>query len=325
MFDKNSIINSIKNKINSKITSSQIPSATPTFGTMESASVMNIGASGTPDTITVTGSNAITSFGASVTGTKRTLIFQNILTISANSTSLILPVPSSVLTVAANSSADFVCIDGANGYWKCTNYIDSNSIYRPVFQQYINTVASNQSIFLQEGVNRITGTATISYIAMPTVGSVAFVEFTSALKLSHHTSRIILPTGAGITTAAGDTATFVCYAAGGTNTVRCVSYQRANGEALISTSEITTDQVLTAISGAQYGSVGTYAFLGQPTASSTNIVAGTVYAGSNFRYAGGAGSLMTTAGATPSGSWMAVGSSIYAGSALRATMFLRVA
>lgn len=93
-------------------------------------------------------------------------------------------------------------------------------------------VASAGTISLGEGgYFNITGTTTITDIDFATdkAGRKAWVKFAGALTLTHNASTLILPTGANITTAAGDTA---CFISEGTDAVRCVSYQRASGAAL---------------------------------------------------------------------------------------------
>jgi hypothetical protein len=53
--------------------------------------------------------------------------------------------------------------------------------------------------------------------------------FSGALILTHNATSLILPTGANITTAAGDTAVFLSL---GSGNWRCVEYMRASGAAL---------------------------------------------------------------------------------------------
>lgn len=93
-------------------------------------------------------------------------------------------------------------------------------------------VASAGTISLGEGgYFNITGTTTITDIDFATdkAGRKAWVKFAGALTLTHNSSTLILPTGASITTAAGDTA---CFVSEGSDAVRCVAYQRAAGTAL---------------------------------------------------------------------------------------------
>lgn len=88
-------------------------------------------------------------------------------------------------------------------------------------------VASAGTISLGEGgYFNITGTTTITDIDFATdkAGRKAWVKFAGALTLTHNATTLILPNGANIITAAGDTAEFVSE---GSDAVRCVSYQRA--------------------------------------------------------------------------------------------------
>lgn len=77
----------------------------------------------------------------------------------------------------------------------------------------------------------ITGTTTVTSIATKAVGTRVTLRFAGILILTHHATDLILPTGANITTAAGDVATFIEYASGDWV---CVNYQRASGSALAS-------------------------------------------------------------------------------------------
>lgn len=76
----------------------------------------------------------------------------------------------------------------------------------------------------------ITGTTTITGLGTVQAGTRREVNFSGILTLTHNGTSLILPTGANITTAAGDTATFISLGSG--NWV-CVNYQRASGEALV--------------------------------------------------------------------------------------------
>lgn len=71
--------------------------------------------------------------------------------------------------------------------------------------------------------------AGITSIATVEVGAAIKLHFDGALTLTHHATDLILPTGANITTAAGDEAEFIEYATGD---VRCTNYTRANGRPL---------------------------------------------------------------------------------------------
>lgn len=71
----------------------------------------------------------------------------------------------------------------------------------------------------------VTGTTTITSINTWHVGGRVLLQFDGVLTLTHHATDLILPGAANITTAAGDIAEFMEYAAGDW---RCVSYQKAS-------------------------------------------------------------------------------------------------
>lgn len=75
----------------------------------------------------------------------------------------------------------------------------------------------------------VTGTATITAFDTIAAGAKRELVFAGAATLTHNATSLILPTGANITTAAGDVADFVSL---GSGNWRCVSYMRANGQAL---------------------------------------------------------------------------------------------
>lgn len=77
----------------------------------------------------------------------------------------------------------------------------------------------------------ITGTTTITALGTVQAGTRRVVVFDGVLTLTHNATSLILPTGANITTAAGDIATFVSE---GSGNWRCAVYQRASGAALSS-------------------------------------------------------------------------------------------
>lgn len=86
-----------------------------------SSATTTIGAIGSGDTVHITGTTTITSFGISSNGTRRTLIFDGVLTLTHNATSLILPGAENI-TTEIGDSIEVVCANGASGYWKCTRY-----------------------------------------------------------------------------------------------------------------------------------------------------------------------------------------------------------
>lgn len=75
----------------------------------------------------------------------------------------------------------------------------------------------------------VTGTTTITGLGTVQAGTRRIVTFSGALTLTHNATSLILPTGANITTAAGDSATFVSL---GSGNWKCTNYQRDNGKSL---------------------------------------------------------------------------------------------
>ena len=93
-------------------------------------------------------------------------------------------------------------------------------------------IASADPLSVGEGgFFHVTGTTTITDIDFGTdkTGRKVILVFDGALILTHNATSLILPTGANITTAAGDVAVFVSE---GTDNVRCVFYMRKDGTAL---------------------------------------------------------------------------------------------
>jgi len=76
----------------------------------------------------------------------------------------------------------------------------------------------------------VTGNTTITALGTATAGSQRWATFTGTPTLTHNATSLILPTGANITVAAGDSAVFMSL--GGGNW-RCVGYIRADGTALV--------------------------------------------------------------------------------------------
>jgi len=86
-----------------------------------SASTTTIGTEGLGETINITGSVTINSFGVSTTGTKRKLIFVSGLIVNHNVTSLIC-INNGNMQISSEDILEFVCINGALGHWKCVGY-----------------------------------------------------------------------------------------------------------------------------------------------------------------------------------------------------------
>lgn len=75
----------------------------------------------------------------------------------------------------------------------------------------------------------VPGTTTITAFGTKQAGTARTLVFDGALTLTHNATSLILPTGANITTAAGDVAMF---RSEGSGNWRCVGYMRADGTPL---------------------------------------------------------------------------------------------
>lgn len=78
----------------------------------------------------------------------------------------------------------------------------------------------------------ISGTTTITSLGTG-ANRLKFVRFTDALTLTHNSTSLILPGGANITTAAGDT---MIVESDASSNVRVLAYQKADGTAIVTTS-----------------------------------------------------------------------------------------
>ena len=84
---------------------------------LASAGSLNIGGVVTGDVITISGTTTITSLGTIDSGIERTLVFSGALTLTHNSTSLILPTGQNIQTVSGDS---FTFRSEGSGNWRCT-------------------------------------------------------------------------------------------------------------------------------------------------------------------------------------------------------------
>jgi hypothetical protein len=93
-------------------------------------------------------------------------------------------------------------------------------------------ISSATSLTLGKDGNQfdVTGTTTITSIATQGIGSYVTLHFDGALTFTHHSTNLILPGAANITTAAGDIAVMYEYASADW---RCVSYTKASGAAVV--------------------------------------------------------------------------------------------
>lgn len=114
--------------------------------TIASAATTNIGVMSAGDTVHISGTTTITSFGTSTSanGLIRIVVFDGALTLTHNATSLILPTKANIIT-AAGDIAEFVCENTALGYWRCTGYQRANgdALNNKQLQPITASVATN--------------------------------------------------------------------------------------------------------------------------------------------------------------------------------------
>lgn len=111
--------------------------------TLASAATVAIGAAAS-NNIIITGTTTITAFDTIADGATRRVVFSNVLTLTYNAASLILPGGANI-TTAAGDVATFLSIGSGN--WRCTAYSRANGT--PVFtnskiQPITASVASNE-------------------------------------------------------------------------------------------------------------------------------------------------------------------------------------
>ena len=109
---------------------------------------------------------------------------------------------------------------------------DLNTPFDTIDDQFSkgSDVASATSITVpDESYFDITGTTTITAFSTENAGITKMVQFDGACQLTHNSSSFNLPTGANITTAAGDRALF---RSEGSGNWRCMWFQKATGAAL---------------------------------------------------------------------------------------------
>lgn len=88
----------------------------------------------------------------------------------------------------------------------------------------------------------LTGATTVTGFDTIAAGAFRRVIFSGVLTLTHNATSLILPTGANITTAAGDVAEFVSL---GSGNWKCTGYMRADGTALAGLSRTPSVQTVT--------------------------------------------------------------------------------
>jgi len=218
-----------------------------------SANALTLGNDG--NAFDITGTTTINTIATQGVGTRVTLQFDGILQLT-HSADLVLPTGSNITTAAGDIA---VFYEYASGDWRCETYTradgtalsadaallldGSTQMTGPVKMAQGSDVASANNMTLGNDGNffDITGTTTINTIATKAVGTRVTLQFDGILQLTH-SADLVLPTGANITTAAGDIASFYEYATGDW---RCDTYLRADGTALVDDDGLTSVAVQT--------------------------------------------------------------------------------
>jgi len=141
----------------------------------------------------------------------------------------------------------------------------------------------------------ITGTTTITSFSSAPAGSVRWLTFAGVLTLTHNGVSLILPGGANITTAAGDSAVFESL---GSGNWRCTNYTRANGTSVVTAGAYT--RVLITASGTWTCPAGVTAIYVTASAGGGGGGGGTSAASSGGGGGGGAAVFKTQYAVTPS-------------------------
>lgn len=180
-----------------------------------SAATCDIGGANTPF-VRITGTTTITSFGTSYNG-PRFIRFAGALTLTHNSSTLILPDGASI-TTAAGDTCVVSPIGSPGSGWQVLAY-QSVGDETDVASAGTTDIGASATPLI-----RITGTTTITSFGAKYRGP-RFIRFADALTLTHNASSLILPGGANIVTAAGDTCVAIPISAGWV----VYGYQRALG------------------------------------------------------------------------------------------------
>ena len=209
--------------------------------TLASAASVAIGAAAA-NSVTITGTTAITSFDTVAVGAKREITFSGVVTLTHNATSLILPTSANI-TTSAGDVGDFVSLGSGN--WKCVGYTRANgtalsgsSFTGGTLTSALNeaptvTIASSATPAIGAAAGNsilLTGTTTVTGFDTIAAGAFRRVRFSGALVLTYNATSLILPTSANITTAANDVAEFLSLGAGNWF---CTSYTKASGAPLV--------------------------------------------------------------------------------------------
>ena len=189
--------------------------------------------------VNLLGTTTITSFGTEVAGVWRFIRFNAARTLTHNATSLILPGAANI-TTAANDTA--LAVSEGSGNWRVLIYIKADGSAISSGSVTMASLTDGDAWTAEETVTSasadilgaasdwvvVTGTTTITSFGTG-ANRIRFVRFSGVLTLTHNATSLILPTGANITTQAGDTCIVI---SDGSSNARVYAYQRADGTPL---------------------------------------------------------------------------------------------
>ena len=132
-------------------------------------------------------------------------------------------------TAASNSPTDSTTIGGN----LANNFQQIQAVVRQYLASTGTSMASGTTVDLSIANGyyiQITGTTTITGFGTEGAGISYLLRFASALTLTHNATSLILPGGANITTAAGDTMLIISE---GSGNWRCMFYTPADGTPVV--------------------------------------------------------------------------------------------
>ena len=201
-------------------------------GTIASASTTDL-ATIDESGISVTGTTTITSLGTIPKGQIKRLTFAASLTLTHNGTSLILPGSKNIQTQAGDT-----CLAESlgSGNWRIYSYTPAAGIPNAglLSEATVASAATADIGAALSNIVKITGTTTITSLGSSAslLSPLYFIRFTGALTFTHNATSLIIPGGANITTADGDTATALYL---GSGNWLILHYSKATGAAVINT------------------------------------------------------------------------------------------
>ncbi len=212
------------------------------LGGLASAAEVTVASSSTADVlgaaalfVAVSGTTTITSLG---TGARvlKIVRFTGALTLTHHATTLILPGGANVTTAAGDA---MIVVSDASSNARVIAYgrADGTALASPTMatltdgdswaaEAAIASASTCDILGAASNFIEITGTTTITSLGTG-ANKFKLVRFSGALTLTHHATSLILPTGANILTAAGDTC---LVRSDGSSNTRVFAYQRASGD-----------------------------------------------------------------------------------------------